>query len=899
MVNRLSLHTLFACAALVGLAAAGDSYALGGPLAAPSVKQPRPARLITELGIPTDVAESAPAAYTTLGRYALFFSARGGLYRTDGTREGTELVVETFFPVTTPIPLAVMGGRAYWNVLTTLWVTDGTTEGTRDVITMRTFQMSSPFAHRGALYFSAGDNVTSDLYRSDGTAAGTQVLVRGMSSAGRAVVAGDVAYFACSLGTSGTELCVTDGTAAGTRIAAELAPGPASSDPRGLGVVGNTLLFLASAANGRYGLWARELTTGATEQLLAPTLVDAVPRNLHGLAMLGANAYFPCTTAAAGDELCRSNGTPAGTAALDLVPGVGGSSPSVVTAGARLILRATSPATGFEMWTSDGTVAGTSLIRDLIAGPTNSVPATHLRFVGGAVYFPFDVPTPGTELWKTDGTTAGTVKVQAVTARESGFEPALSEATVLDNRLVFSANDGIHGQEPWVTNGSTAGTVLLQDVAPLRHDVRIVNAFAYKEISLLRDNIGRLWTSNGTAEGTRAIVTGQLGVVVPTSAAVYYTVNNALWWTTGEQNISKVMDLPGGFSEGAAAGTRLAFAGPGPSTNTVLWISDGTERGTMATDVTNATRLASSQGKVWFSGSRGADDNELWVTDGTVAGTRMVHNINPSGDSSPGSFIDLGTQTLFIANDNTSGRELWLTDGTAAGTRRVSDLRAGPLSSDPRDFTPWKNGVVFTANDSPTELRGLWFIGPDAVPKLISRKTPDGPIVGWGDYLFFTYSEAGTGNELWRSDGTAAGTKMAFELIPGEVSSDPGELQLATPTGPLYFAANALATGRELYRLEDPLASPSLFTELASGPRSSTPRPLWVRPDLLLLEGDTGAGNALWRVNLVSFEGDDTPPPEPDTGGCGCATGGKSGSLQFLLALAVLLAARRRRRPHT
>ena len=32
--------------------------------------------------------------------------------------------------------------------------------------------------------------------------------------------------------------------------------------------------------------------------------------------------------------------------------------------------------------------------------------------------------------------------------------------------MIFSYDDGVHGQEPWVTDGTAAGTFLLQDIAP-------------------------------------------------------------------------------------------------------------------------------------------------------------------------------------------------------------------------------------------------------------------------------------------------------------------------------------------------------------------------------------------------------------------------------------------------
>jgi ELWxxDGT repeat protein len=65
--------------------------------------------------------------------------------------------------------------------------------------------------------------------------------------------------------------------------------------------------------------------------------------------------------------------------------------------------------------------------------------------------------------------------------------------------------------------------------------------------------------------------------------------------------------------------------------------------------------------------------------------------------------------------------------------------------------------------------------------------------------LYFpAHVEATTGQELWRTDGTPAGTEV-LDLVPGPLSSLPQYLR--TAGGRLYFAANHLTLGREVYHL--------------------------------------------------------------------------------------------------
>ena len=115
----------------------------------------------------------------------------------------------------------------------------------------------------------------------------------------------------------------------------------------------------------------------------------------------------------------------------------------------------------------------------------------------------------------------------------------------------------------------------------------------------------------------------------------------------------------------------------------------------------------------------------------------LVADINPAGSSLPRGTaqqsVALGNVMLFGATEPTSGTELWRTDGTPAGTSRVLDINTSvnpttgaALSSDPRLFVAGEPGVAY-----------------------FTATTPD------------------FGRELWRTDGTAAGTQRITDLNPG------------------------------------------------------------------------------------------------------------------------------------
>lgn len=831
---------------------------------------------------------SIPDGFQVVNGKMMFFSDSGlplqglGLFSSDGTAAGTELVRDLdpqLTPGSSAPQIVVLGTRGFWTQAGALWVTDGTPGGTGLVAQLTdpfSFTLSEAVAFQGSIFVGANEK----LYRSDGTAAGTVVVTSSVAAFGPWQEMGGKLYFGCEVAPAGREVCVTDGTAAGTSLIKDIIPGIQGVSPIFLGVLGTRILFSGATTPDRLtrGLWSTDGTAAGTVLLVQPPGFgppqDAIDAFNSQTAILDGFAYVPCFDSLAGFELCKTDGTEAGTSILDFVEN-GSLEPSrVVTLGGKLYFTGFTSAAGGELWRSDGTVAGTTMVRDLLPGPQSGV-SSDLIVMGEALYFSgTSSAADPQELWKTDGTAAGTTKVARILlpAMPERYPLALTGAAVLGDQLFFRADNGLTALEPWITDGTTAGTHLVKELAPTRTRNEVLASHAYHGAHYFSvDTVEHLslWRSDGTASGS---VMFQPGLALEFSTAghwLYYHLttirglSGPLFQTDGTTaGTSTPFDLDS-IEQLQPFGDRVVFIGATPNFSIGLWQSDGTTAGTALVDpqLVNADHLAVVNGRMWLSALDGSLGNELFTSDGTAAGTVAVKDIRPGpGSSEPHGFVALGSNAVFAADDGTAGVELWKTDGTAAGTVRVADINPGSAASRPEALAAWNGIALFTATGAGGQT-GVWKTdGTTAGTVLLKVLTParDMVFVPWGNVAFFAADDGASGVELWRTDGTPAGTVLAADLYAGPSPSNPALLTMVTPSGPLVFAAEEPLAGREIWKLAQPMGAPELVADIAPGAASSRPTQIGVQGSSIVVVADGGTGYAVWKVGGLGT--DDTLP---------------------------------------
>lgn len=135
--------------------------------------------------------------------------------------------------------------------------------------------------------------------------------------------------------------------------------------------------------------------------------------------------------------------------------------------------------------------------------------------------------------------------------------------------------------------------------------------------------------------------------------------------------------------------------------------------------------------------------------------------------------------------------------------------------------------------------------GEDVTVKLASFVHID-QLVMVGRTLYFSAGDGRHGKELWKSNGTAAGTVMVKDIWPGARSGAP--LKLTAVKGQLYFTATDNVHGRELWKSNGSSAGTIMVKDIFPKLKSSNPEYLtYVNGIVYFSATDGGHGNELWK----------------------------------------------------
>ncbi|HET7436832.1 MAG TPA: Ig-like domain repeat protein [Thermoanaerobaculia bacterium] len=358
------------------------------------------------------------------------------------------------------------------------------------------------------------------------------------------------------------------------------------------------------------------------------------------------------------------------------------------------------------------------------------------------------------------------------------------------NVVFFTIQTAAGPAELWRTDGTAAGTFPLAgtDVNPvaLPGTAAVLDGALY--FSVRTDT--KIWRSDGTKAGTFPITPDQ-----PTGSAFLGAVNGRLFYLTngtrelwrhdetGETLLATVRPTVGTTTfTSSATHDGAVFVG----TEFGLWKSDGTPAGTTQLTTTPAYGLLASGKGVFFAGRAADTGDEIWLTDGTSAGTRLVSDLTPgsAGSFAPGQYsAAINSQGLFFFNRTGLG----FSDGTAAGTRMIRVAKGGSLTV--------VGETAYFALDDGEHGRELWRSdGTDAGTTMVADSFgPNGGVLSVAPAatrVYYWGSEPSSNVQLFVSDGTAAGTHAIFPTQPANWLPGGTRRSLITAGDTAFFAAS-------------------------------------------------------------------------------------------------------------
>ena len=248
----------------------------------------------------------------------------------------------------------------------------------------------------------------------------------------------------------------------------------------------------------------------------------------------------------------------------------------------------------------------------------------------------------------------------------------------------------------------------------------------------------------------------------------------------------------------------------------------------------------------------------------TYQGTVWLATVPFGTITSPvmGAELDLGeAMTPITLNYTSQAGEATVYNGNGTAWM-VKDIYSGSDSGNPGVLNGFGNSAIFTADDG-THGKELWKSDGTAAGtvmiKDINLGSGDGVLSGVlpvdtdgdgeDDTVYFVANDGTHGYELWKTDGTTSGTVMVKDIRSGSSASS---LSLHTAVGnTLYFQADDGIHGMELWKSDGTAAGTVMVKDIYSGSDSgiSYPDITAIGNTIYFSANDGTHGIELWKTD--------------------------------------------------
>ncbi|MFT5513361.1 MAG: ELWxxDGT repeat protein, partial [Bacteroidia bacterium] len=715
-----------------------------------------------------------------------------------------------------------------------LWQTDLTYEGTQpvDLGDGKIIERASAlFAFKDKLYFS----FDSYFYVTDGTLNGTHPILDSSSAdiygSSLYYVADDLLYFhGYSEGVR--KLFRTDGTKTGTF---SLVPSNHFVEehykPQ---YIQNQFYFTQTHPSDSLGfvLWATDGTVENTRVITNSTSKFGVNRDPSNLVNLNDELFYIC----------------------------GGDS------------------SAYELWKTNGWPEGTKKIK--VFRPDRFLDeVNNLIVFNDLIYFNGSDTNSNNDVWQSDGTASGTFPIKNISAFNG---PDFKG--VLNNKLFFTVF-GTGQNNLYYIDGQTGKIEFFLDIdqRPKYGEdfFHVWNGDAY--FTVLDDNyVSHLWKSNGTPEGTAILADipsyngNYPDELVRTTTDLVFVIESVLyglsiWKTDGSANGTQPVYFDScctGSSEPVnltAHDNSLLFIARDFETASQIWsLEDAKDPSPITFNAnrdfytwSNSTQiLGSTDDRIFYMAADTSKEVMLWLKESTDAAPIRVI---PVGQLVYVQLKSFGTSNgifFYSLDDNTGRRVLQAVFATSTIPKTIEIKKFLNTRIRIENITAYNDGILFTINDF-NGNQELWYSDGSTAGTYYLRNVCLSPCyLGKIDFTFLNglvyfvgYNLYGA--ELWVTDGTVEGTKIAVDVNSGLNSS--GITSLTIYKNKLVFIADDGTNGRSIFSSDGTPAGTNRHFGVAQVDGLNNEVKLLAGTDDFLYFRVTNqdSGTKLWKTNMT------------------------------------------------
>lgn len=257
----------------------------------------------------------------------------------------------------------------------------------------------------------------------------------------------------------------------------------------------------------------------------------------------------------------------------------------------------------------------------------------------------------------------------------------------------------------------------------------------------------------------------------------------------------------------------------------------------------------------------------------TFAQLALEFDINKKPSSSyPHTFVQVGTDLFFLADNGTFGEEVWKHDLTNGSVTRVTDINPGANSAGIDYLFPFDGYIYLNAQASFGNRLHRLDPATSEIEQLSDGEyvADPGSFVVYRDTLYFTARPSSSNSKLYRFNTGTDEIELVLDFDPNINTESIGNLLVYDDV--FYFTAREELYGNELYSFNVDTFEPTRLTDLVSGPGGAGIS--WMTPydgkiyfsaeddqnlGKELFEFDPATGTARMVIDLYTGPGDSRP----------------------------------------